>query len=129
MSENQVNTKVDKKEEQTSKKRDIIKNIAIIFLAVMLVLTFFSNTIMNYSLPQVSTEQISGGSIKNQVRGKGIIEVVDPYSVIVEETRTISSVRVQEGDYVSEGDVIYTLKGEESEELEEEASAGNRRRK
>ena len=119
MSENQVNTKVDKKEEQTSKKRDIIKNIAIIFLAVMLVLTFFSNTIMNYSLPQVSTEQISGGSIKNQVRGKGIIEVVDPYSVIVEETRTISSVRVQEGDYVSEGDVIYTLKGEESEELEE----------
>ncbi len=119
MSENQANTKVDKKEEQTSKKRDIIKNIAIIFLAVMLVLTFFSNTIMNYSLPQVSTEQISGGSIKNQVRGKGIIEVVDPYSVIVEETRTISSVRVQEGDYVSEGDVIYTLKGEESEELEE----------
>ena len=37
--------------ENVSKRRDWIKNVAIIFLAVMLVLTFFSNTIMNYSLP------------------------------------------------------------------------------
>ncbi|MBR6094520.1 MAG: HlyD family efflux transporter periplasmic adaptor subunit [Lachnospiraceae bacterium] len=115
----ELNNKIEKQEEKTGKKRDIIKNIAIIFLAVMLVLTFFSNTIMNYSLPQVSTEQIMNGTIKNQVRGKGIIEVVDPYNVVVEETRTVSSVRVQEGDLVNEGDVIYTLKGEESEELEE----------
>ncbi len=119
----ELNNKIEKQEEKTGKKRDIIKNIAIIFLAVMLVLTFFSNTIMNYSLPQVSTEQIMNGTIKNQVRGKGIIEVVDPYNVVVEETRTVSSVRVQEGDYVNEGDVIYTLKGEESEELEEAKKA------
>lgn len=113
-------TKVTKKEEEgSSKKREWIKNIAIIFLAVMLVLTFFSNTIMNYSLPQVSTEAITSGSIKNQVRGKGIIELVDPYNVTVNETRTISSVHVSEGDYVEIGDVIYSLKGEESEELEE----------
>ena len=28
-------------------RKEIIKNIAIVFLAVLLVLTFFSNTIMN----------------------------------------------------------------------------------
>ena len=36
--------KVENNEEKGSKKRDIIKNVAIIFLAVMLLLTFFSNT-------------------------------------------------------------------------------------
>ena len=33
---------------EKSKKRELIKTIAIIFLTVLLVLTFFSGTIMNY---------------------------------------------------------------------------------
>ena len=33
---------------QGSSRKDWIKNLAIIFLSIMLVLTFFSNTIMNY---------------------------------------------------------------------------------
>ena len=37
------------------KRREIIKTILIIFLAVLLVLTFFSNTIMNKSLSEVAT--------------------------------------------------------------------------
>ena len=41
------------------KRRDIIKTILIIFLAVMLILTFFSNTIMNRSLAEISTEYVS----------------------------------------------------------------------
>lgn len=109
--------KVENNEEKGSKKRDIIKNVAIIFLAVMLLLTFFSNTIMNYSLPQVSTQSIESGTIKTQVRGKGTIELVDPYNVIMDETRTIASVRVKEGDEVQEGDVLYVLEGIESDEL------------
>ena len=32
---------------QGSARKDWIKNLAIIFLSIMLVLTFFSNTIMN----------------------------------------------------------------------------------
>ena len=40
------------------KKRDWVKNAAIIFLAVMLALTFFSNTIMNQGvIQQVGTPQ------------------------------------------------------------------------
>ena len=38
--------------------REWVKTFAIIFLAVLLVLTFFSNTIMNMTLPEVSTEYI-----------------------------------------------------------------------
>ena len=46
---------------EKSKRRGWIKNIAIIFLAVMLVLTFFSNTIMNRSLPEVATQYVQSG--------------------------------------------------------------------
>lgn len=42
--------------EKEKKRREWIKNALIIFLVVMLVLTFCSNTIMNMYLPEVSTE-------------------------------------------------------------------------
>ena len=110
-------------EEKSGKKRDIIKNIAIIFLSVMLILTFFSNTIMNYSLPQVSTELVTSGTIKTQLRKQGVLEAVDPYNLEVKETRTIKSVHVKEGDTVKAGDVIYELEGEESSELDSARAA------
>ena len=54
--------------ENVSKRRDWIKNVAIIFLTVMLVLTFFSNTIMNYSLPEVATQYVQRGTITAKIR-------------------------------------------------------------
>ena len=48
-------------EEASDKKKatrkDRIKTVIIIFLVIMLILTFFSNTIMNHSLSQVSVHQ------------------------------------------------------------------------
>ena len=43
-------------ENSGKKRREWVKNAAIIFLSVMLVLTFFSNTFMNYSLPEVAAQ-------------------------------------------------------------------------
>ncbi|MCR4687225.1 MAG: HlyD family efflux transporter periplasmic adaptor subunit [Lachnospiraceae bacterium] len=100
-----------------STKREIVKNIAIIFLVVMLILTFFSNTIMNYSLAEVSTQMVESGTIQTRVSGTGVVAAVDPYNVIVEDTRVISGVAVKVGDTVAEGDVLYYLQDEESEEL------------
>ena len=49
--------------ETTVKKREWVKDAAIVFLAVLLVLTFFSNTIMNRNLPEVATQYVSDGTI------------------------------------------------------------------
>lgn len=98
-------------------KREIIKNIAIVFLVIMLILTFFSKTIMNKSLPEVSTQGVTSGSVVTQVRGDGVIEADDPYKVVVEETRKVAGVLKHEGDRVEIGDVIYKLEGETSDEL------------
>ena len=105
-------------ENKGSRKREWIKNIAIIFLTIMLILTFFSNTIMNYSLPQVATQYVQSGSISAQIRGTGTVEAVDPYSVVVNESRVISSVAVKADSYVEKGDVLYYLEDRESTELE-----------
>ena len=99
------------------KKRELIKNIAIVFLVIMLILTFFSNTIMNRTLPEVSTQNVTSGTVTTQVRGEGVVEAEDPYNLVIDETRKVNSVPVHVGDHVNEGDVIYYLAGESSEEL------------
>ena len=104
-------------EKDTKKRREWVKNAAIIFLTVMLILTFFSNTIMNYSLPEVATQYVQKGTITAKVRGTGNVEATDPYNVIVKETRVISAVAVKQGDAVEKDQVLYYLEDAESDEL------------
>lgn len=102
---------------EKSKKRELIKTIAIIFLAVLLVLTFFSGTIMNYSLPEVATQLVSSGTINAKIRGSGTIAANESYDVMLEQTREIRSVCVKVGDKVEVGDLLFVLGDIESEEL------------
>lgn len=103
--------------ENGNKRREWIKTAAIIFLAVMLVLTFFSNTIMNYSLPEVATQYVMSGSITAKIRGTGMVESGDPYNIEISESRKVVSVAVRVGDVVEKGDVLLYLEEMESEEL------------
>lgn len=105
--------------ENGKKKREWIKTAAIIFLSVMLVLTFFSNTIMNYSLPEVATQYVMSGSITAKIRGTGIVESGDPYNIEITESRKVASVAVRVGDEVKKGDVLLFLAETESAELKE----------
>ncbi len=103
--------------ENGSKKREWVKTAAIIFLTVLLILTFFSNTIQNYSLPEVATQYVQSGTITAKIRGTGTIESGDPYEVKVTESRKVSSVAVKVGDTVQKGDILFYLADEDSEEL------------
>jgi len=105
--------------ENTTKRREWVKNAAIIFLAVMLVLTFFSNTIMNYSLPIVAAQYVNSGSITAKIRGTGTIEAGDPYNVELTQSRVIKSVAVKQGDVVAKDQALFYLEDEESEDLKE----------
>ena len=105
--------------EQKVKKRDWVKNAAIIFLAVMLVLTFFSNTILNRTLPEVVTRYVEPGSIDAKVRISGTVSARENYDVIIDQTRKVAAVNVKVGQEVSTGDLLFSLEASESEELEE----------
>ena len=106
--------------ETTVKKREWVKDAAILFLAVLLVLTFFSNTIMNRSLPEVATAAVQSGNIIAKVRGTGTVTATGKHQVKAKETRTIRSVMVKVGQEVNAGDVLFVL-GQGDETLLEQA--------
>ena len=100
------------------KNREWVKNAAIVFLAVLLVLTFFSNTIMNRTLPEVATAAVTDGSIVAKVRGSGTVKANGSHDVKATQTREIRSVMVKVGQEVKTGDPLFVLGAGDSAELE-----------
>ena len=104
--------------EEKVKKREWVKNAAIVFLSVMLVLTFFSNTFMNYSLPEVSTKYVDSGAINAKIRGSGTVTAAQTYEVNYDQARKVETICVKVGQQVSAGDVLFILEEGDSDELE-----------
>lgn len=98
-------------------RRGWVKNAMIIFLAVMLILTFFSNTIMNYSLPEVAAQYTQSGSITSKIRTSATVKANSTHKIVIDETRKVLSVAVKEGQDVVVGDVLFYLEDAESTQL------------
>ena len=101
------------------KRREWVKTAAIIFLAVLLVLTFFSKTIMNASLPEVAAQQAASGAINARIRGSGTVEASEVYNVTIKQTRKVASVLVKTGQEINVGDTMFVLEAEDSDELKQ----------
>ncbi|MDY4104512.1 MAG: biotin/lipoyl-binding protein [Oscillospiraceae bacterium] len=110
-------------EEMKEKKRGWVKNAAIVFLSVMLILTFFSNTFMNRSLSEVATKYVVSGEITTKIRGSGTVSANETYEVTLAQSRKVESVKVKVGDEVQEGDVLFTLDASDSQELKQAEEA------
>lgn len=113
----------------SSVRRNIIKNVFIIFLVILLLLTFFSNTILNYSLPEVSAQYPKYGTLSSAIKASGTVKANESYNVIFEEaqaeaeggvvqSRKVLSVYVREGDTVAKDAPILQLQGGASQQLE-----------
>ncbi len=100
-----------------SRRKKLIKRFAVIFTVILLLLTFFSNTIMNYSLPEVSTTTVSGATVQQKIRCQGDVRATKDKEINVSGSRTVKEVLVQNGDEVKKGDVIATFDEEENEDL------------
>lgn len=100
-----------------NRKREIIKTILIIFLAALLVLTFFSNTIMNRSLAEISTERTASGKLTERIRGNGTVESNQAYEVKVDGNKTIDTIMIKTGQEVKKDDVLFTVGGGDNEEI------------
>ncbi len=109
--------KGDKEDYDPRRKRELIKTILIIFLAGLLVLTFFSNTIMNKSLSQITTERTTSGKLTERIRGSGMVMSNQSYGVTVDGNKVIDTIMVKSGQEVEKGDVLMTVGTGESEEL------------
>lgn len=90
-------------------RREKVKNIIIVFLLIMLILTFFSNTIMNYSLPEVSVSRMTRSSVSRKYPLDITVEAGKNFTVTAEENRDIKRVAVKKGQEVKEGQAIFYL--------------------
>ena len=97
------------KEIKAFPNRKWVIKVGIGFLIVMGLLTFFSNTIMNYSLPQVTVAYSSGGSMTSVIKGTGTIVAVNQSKVTAKGARKIDQVNFGVNEEVLEGDVLATL--------------------
>jgi len=100
------------------KKRPWVMTAAFIFMVVMFVLMFFSNTIMNRSLPEVAAQYTQSGNITARIRGSGTVNANESFSVTTGSTSTVREVLVRLGDEVSVGDVLITLDQKAGSELD-----------
>ena len=112
-------------ENKKNNKKDIIKNLLIIFLIAMLLLTFFSNTIMNRSLPEVSTQYTQYKQINDRIRASATVTANQDYNITADETREIAEVLIHKGDRVERGQVILKLVENESSALSDARQALN----
>ena len=111
----------DEKKKKKNKKW-IIKAL-VIFLVVMGILTFFSNTIMNMTLTQVSTQQIYGATLSNITRSSGVCHSNVEKEIKAENDMKFESVDVYLYQTVEAGDVLATLEIPEDNVALKEAKA------
>lgn len=113
----------EKKERNPIKRRELIKTLLIIFLALMLILTFFSNTIMNRSLSEITTETASSGKLTERVRGSGMVVSNQTYEVTIDAVKVVEKINIKSGQKVKKDDVLFTVTAESSTELTDAEAA------
>ena len=102
--------------------RKWVKYAALIFVLIMGFLLFLSNTIMNFSLPEVVTQQPTVATIANVLRTTAMAEARGSIDIEVDTAREVFAVYVRDGDSVLEGDALFSLEaggGELQAQLDE----------
>ena len=105
--------------ESTIKRRIWIRNAIILILIALLLLTLFSNTILNHSLPEVAVQYPQYASIASRIRATGTVEANQSFQLSIEQSRAVESIQVRVGQSVNKGDVLMTLEAGDSKELDD----------
>ena len=100
-------------ENKKKKSRKWIVKALIAFLVIMGILTFFSNTIMNMTLTQVSTQQGYGATLSSISRASGTLHANSEVKVKAPGEVTIAEVPVYLYQEVEEGAVLATFETSE----------------
>lgn len=82
----------------------------IAFVAILAVLTMFSNTIMNATIPKVVASYASRGNLASTNGATAPVVVENSTKILTVDGRTVDKVNVSNYDTVNVGDVLFTLK-------------------
>lgn len=96
-------------EDANIKRRRITGRATVIFIAVMLVLTFFSRTINNFTLPKITYETPASGALIKAATGSGNVEANTTQDLYVSSSMKVTGVKVDVGNSVKQGQMLLTL--------------------
>lgn len=103
-------------EEKKIQYKRKIRKIGILLLVLLLLLTFFSGTIRNFSLAQVKTALAGRGTISRKVNASGVLEAGQPVMVLSPREGYIEKINVLEGQHIKNGDLLFSLAPEKNED-------------
>lgn len=104
-----------------SRSRRTIRVAIVGFVLALLLLTLFSNTLLTYSLPQVTVSTPVPGALTHIVSGTGAFEPAHTLDLYVETNWPAETVNVKLGDKVEAGQVLVTFNSSDaSDELLDE---------
>lgn len=92
-----------------AQRKKVIGKLSLLFLMAMIGLTFFSNTINNFTLPRVQTARPTNGALIKEIFGEGTVEVKSTWEEYAESNLRVKDVLVGLGDRVSKGQPIISL--------------------
>ena len=99
-----------------SARRARVIKAMIAFVAILAVLTFFSNTIMNMTIPKVLGSYASRGNLSYSNSSKGKVVVDNMTEIKGLDGRVVDEIKVSSYDILQKGDTILTLKPIEDDE-------------
>ena len=89
-------------------KNRLILKIGAVFVGILLFLTFFSNTIYNFNLPNVTVDYAREGVLTRSAEGRGIVDFIEKDFYYADETGKIA-ILVSPGDLVPAGGALYSI--------------------
>lgn len=92
-------------EKQMIRKTKVFKYF-LIFLTVMLVLTFASRAIYAYQIPRVSVTNMKNTTLNYQIKSSGMVQSTNERPLYAAPELRIAEVCVKDGDIVAEKDVL-----------------------
>lgn len=108
-------------QETNLKRKKLIVKISAVFLGVLVLLTFFSNTINNFSLPRVKVENPGSGALNKDIIAEGYVEEKETVKDYAQSSRKVLEVYVKAGSNVKKGSPIMKLDKEGlQEQLDQE---------
>ncbi|WP_027629949.1 efflux RND transporter periplasmic adaptor subunit [Ruminiclostridium cellobioparum] len=102
-------------ENEKTGRRRLMGKATVIFLAVILLLTFFSNSINSFTLPKVTYETAASGALIKEVSGTGKVEAKSFHDLYVKSSMKVTEITVKVGDTVKQGQKLLTLDTSELE--------------
>lgn len=104
---------METEEKRLQSRKRIIRNAALAFLGIVLLLTFFSKTINNMLLPEVECITPWNGYLSYSIRASGEVRAQYTHKIFAQGSWHMVDVLVKEGDSVAAGDVLAIIDTED----------------